>query len=106
MSRRTKGVIESTMAGIKVSRVSSKTMFQGAELPGAAPGRRPGSESPDAGAARAQSGAAAANRRTTRPQIRERELLSGKKSKARINFFLFLRHFQRRRIRPPSAPAG
>src|ERR1035438_3037809 len=43
MSRRTKGVIESTMAGIRVSSVSSTTMFQGAELPGAeAPGRRPG----------------------------------------------------------------
>ena len=60
MIRRTKGVIERTMAGIMVSRVSSTTMFQGAELLDAAPpGKRPGIEKPGAACERAQSGAAA-----------------------------------------------
>src|ERR1039457_3442834 len=75
MSRRTKGVIESTMAGIRVSSVSSTTMFQGAELPGAeAPGRRPGKEKLGAARARAQSGAAARNRRRETGEVRKNEL--------------------------------
>src|SRR5260370_3954595 len=69
MSRRTKGVIDRTIAGIRVSRVSSTTMFQGVELPGAdTPGRRLGKEKLGAGCWRAQSGAAASRSKRTKRQ--------------------------------------
>src|SRR5258708_5534639 len=97
------------MAGIRVSRVSSTTMFQGTEPPGAAPGKRPGRERPGAACGRAQSGAAAMSSNRTRPQdLRMDGLRKDDLSKARINFFLrslfrLLRHWQ---IRPAISTAG
>src|SRR5271157_565374 len=90
MSRRTNGVIESTMAGIRVRSVSNRTMFQGAELPGAAPGSRPGKEVPGAGCGRAQSRSDAA--RSTGTKLNERS--KNEVRKPRVIFLLrCFRHF-------------
>src|ERR1022692_1719613 len=115
MSRRTKGVIESTMAGIRVGSVSRTTMFQGAELPRAdlrgaeAPGRRPGKEKLGAARARAQSGAAARNRRRETGEVRKNELWKNEvwQFTEFINQLLkvFLRLVRRWPIRPAIAPA-
>src|SRR5208282_20114 len=115
MSRRTKGVIESTMAGIRVSSVSSTTMFQGAEPPGAeAPGKRPGREKPGAARGRAQSGAAARNRRRETREVRKNEVWKNeirRNDEWQVTEFInqllkvFLR-IVRWPIRPANAPAG
>src|SRR5258708_17031609 len=102
------------MAGIRVSRVSSTTMFQDTEPLGAAPGKRPGRERPGAACGRAQSGAAATRSKRTRPQdlrrdgFRKDELRKDDLSKARINFFLrfLFRLLRRWKIRPAIAKAG
>src|ERR1700689_5447303 len=83
MSRRTKGVIDRTIAGIMVSSVSRITMFHEAELPGAeAPGKTPGRDNP--GCEPAKSGEAIAGSRKASRQMMRRAL-----------FKLFLRHLFR-----------
>jgi len=100
MSRRTNGVIDKTMAGINVSSVSSTTMFQGAELPGAdPPGKRPGSDKSGAARGCAQSGAAVATSKTKSNRRRPIEL-----RRERISWLL--RILRPGRIRPAAVPEG